>query len=127
MKEGHGGVDEQRVTGHEFSDDPVGDLEEETPGDYDYQLLAPVEGDLEQNRDQPQNQRRQEKGPSFAIPAVVMATPRPCHGKKKTEEGSNRVLWDEPESDCSFSGLCFSDPPYNSSTSIKLRSFLVES
>lgn len=53
MEEGNRGVDKERIPGDVSPDDPISELEKETTGDDIDELQALVEGNFEQNGDQP--------------------------------------------------------------------------
>lgn len=92
MQEGDGGVDEERVAGDAGPDDPIGGLVEAAPREDGQQLRPPVEGYLEQHRDQPQDQRRQEERPGPVL--APLAAPRPRHSpaRRLSSLASERAL-----------------------------------
>lgn len=67
MEERNGGVDEERVTGDETADNPVGELVKEAAGNNGEQLRAPVEEYFEQNGDEPEHQSGQEERPGLIL------------------------------------------------------------
>lgn len=85
MEKGNGGVNEERVTRDEKSNDPVGKLEEASTGHNRKQLGALVEQYLEQNREGPQEQSGQEEGASLAVQVVVALARCSCHVARRTE------------------------------------------
>lgn len=75
MEERDGGVDEKRVARDARPDDPIRGLVEATSREDEEQLSPLVEGCLEQNRNQPQKQRREEESPGPVL-ALIVARPR---------------------------------------------------